>query len=137
MDEYTPEELDTLIEEALKIEPMRRAPLTLHRRVLERVHVAALCEQEKIRFRYSMLGMAVAFLAVVAGAVLMVSLTNLWGVMNYGVPGGKGQFDYYATSMFISWTRYGGAYSMILSILGAGIAVLLGLLPPRKDKWSH
>lgn len=137
MDEYTPDKLDALIEEALKNEPMRRAPRTLHQRVLERVQVTALREQEKIRFRYSMLGMAVAFLAVVAGAVLIVSLTNLWGVMNYGVPGGKGQFDYYATSMFMSWARYGGAYSMILSILGAGIAVLLGLLPLRKDKWSH
>lgn len=137
MAEYSPEELDALIEEALHNEPMRRAPLTLHRKVLERVHVAALREQEKVRFRYTMLGMAAAFLAVIAGAILIVSLTNLWGVMNYGVPGGKGKYDYYATSMFLSWTQYSGAYSLVLSVLGAGIAVVLGLLPFRKDKWIH
>ncbi len=127
-----PMDMDTLIEKALSGEPMRPVPLTLHRRVAERVRIAALRERERTRFRYSMATLAVGFLGIVGAAGLLISITNLDVVLNSGIAGGKGQYDYYATSMALTWEDYSGAYSLGLSVLLAFGTVILGIIPLRR-----
>jgi hypothetical protein len=131
MNKQIPEDLDMRIEEALKGDRFLHAPDTFHRRVEERIRIAALSDREKTRFRYSLISLAAAFLAVLAVAGLAVFFTNFGGIMTRGVAGGKGQYDYYATSMIFSWTAYSGAWSLILSLLAAGGTMLLGLIPLR------
>ncbi len=111
---------------------MLKAPPTLHRRVVERVRFAAMREQEETRFRYTMATLAVGFLAIIAAGVFLVLFTNLGVLMSYGVSGGKGLYDYYSTSMQLSWSAYRGAYSLLLSLAGALGAVALGIIPLRK-----
>ena len=81
--------------------------------------------------------LAVAFLASLAMAGMVVSFTNLDVLLNHGVPGGKGQYDYYATSMLLSCTGYSGSYSLVVSILGAAGALILGLIPLSKRMRTH
>ncbi len=130
-------DIDAMIEQALSSETLRPAPLTLHRRVTERVRIASLLEQERSRFRYSMAILTAAFLGVFVLAGLLVSYTTLSELISYGISGGRGQIDAYATSMLLSWAGYSGAYSLLLSIMGASIAVVLGLISLRKYLWSN
>jgi len=129
--------IEAIIDTALRAEPLRPVPLTLHRRVEERIRIAALLEQEKVRFRYSMATLAIAVLGSLALAGLVLSVTNLSDVLMHGVAGGKGQYDSYATSMMQSWSAYRGAYSLLLSIVLAGGTVLLGIIPLRRFITSH
>ena len=130
-------DLDAVIEAALCDEPMRPVPLALHRRVEERVRIAALYERERTRFRASMAALGVAFLAAVCAAVLVVVFTNLSVFLAHGVPGVRGQYDYYATSVQMTWSAYSGAYSLLLTIVVAGGTLLLGLIPLRRHMSTH
>lgn len=125
-------DLDAIIEDALRGEPLRKAPPTLHRRVVERVRFEAMRQQEQTRFRYTMATLAVGFLAIITAGVFLVLFTNLGVLMSYGVSGGKGLYDYYSASMELSWSAYRGAYSLLLSVAGALAAVALGFIPLRK-----
>ena len=111
------DEIDMAIEAALGNERMLVTPITLHRRVMERVRFAAMRERERVRFRFCMTSLAVALLGALATAFLVIAVTNLNVYLHYGVAGGKGQYDYLATSLALQWTSYSGAYSLVLSLL--------------------
>ena len=137
MPDTTEDELDRAIETALSGERLLAAPLTLHRRIMERVRYAALRERERVRFRVCMTALAVAFLAALGTAFLVISVTNLDVYIHHGVDGGKGQYDYLAESLAQRWTVYSGAYTFVFSLLMAGGALLLGLIPLRKMIGTH
>lgn len=137
MPDTTEDEIDRAIDSALIGERMLSAPITLHRRIMERVRYAAMRERERVRFRVCMTSLAVALLAALGIAFLVISVTNLDIYIRHGVDGGKGQYDYLAASLAQRWTVYSGAYSFLLSLLMAGGALLLGLIPLRKMMNSH
>lgn len=126
------DELDALIEAALRNEPMLAAPITLHRRVEERVRIAALRERQRARFRYSMLSFSLACVGVLVFAAFLIDFTTLWLLRANGLPGGLGLYDLYANSLTRTATGYSGAYSLLAAILLACGAVLIGLVPLRR-----
>jgi hypothetical protein len=126
------DELDALIEASLRSEPMLAVPLTLHRRVEERVRIAALRERQRARFRYSMLSFSLACVGVLIFAAFLIDFTTLWLLRTNGLPGGLGLYDLYANSLTRSAAAYSGAYSLMAAILLAGLSVVIGLLPLRR-----
>jgi hypothetical protein len=124
-----PDDLDALIEAALGNEPMLAAPAHLHRRVVERVRIAHLHEQERARFRYTMATLAVSMLAVFGGAGFAIWFGSAGMTGTQGVSGGMGQYDYFMWYFRQSWAGYSGAYSMVSAVLLAGGTLLLGLIP--------
>lgn len=131
------DDLDALIEAALASEPMRAVPAALHRRVEERLRITAMIEQERARFRYSMLSVAAAFVLALGAGGALVAFTNLRGVLYYGVPGMMGTVDYYTTSMTQSWSSYSGAYTLGLSVLLAFGTVLMAILRGGPQRGAH
>lgn len=125
------DEMDALIESALRSEPMLSAPMHLHRRVEERVRLIALRDNEVTRFRYSMLSLAVAFCGAIGMAAAVIVFTNFELVMNTGIPGGGALFDRYTGIMSQSWASYSGAYLFGASILLALGTMLLAWVPIR------
>jgi len=132
MVERTSTQIEAAIEAALSGERLLPTPITLHRRVVQRLRIAAMRELEQSRFRYSMAGLAVAALAVLIATAVAVSVNNFSLLISHGVDGGKGQYDYYATAMELSWAGYSGAYSLLSSLLIALGTVCLGLIPLRR-----
>jgi len=131
------DDLDALIAQALGDEPMLAAPLTLHRRVEDRVRIIALKDKERARFRYTMTGFALALVASIATAAGVVVFTNFAEIMAHGVSGGRGQYDSMFAYAQVSLTNYSGAYSMILSMCLAFGTLLLGVFPLRNYIISH
>lgn len=127
---YGIHDLDALIEEALREEPFLHAPSSLHRGVEARLAMAALRDREQMRFRWSMAVLVLSFCAVLLTAGGLVWFTHLGLLYQDGVSGGRGQMDYYTTSVVMTWTSYQGGYSLVVSLALAAGAVLLALLRP-------
>jgi len=133
MDEFDPQELDAMIEDVLKSERMLSAPLNFHRRVDERVRIAALKERERARFSFWMLSIAASACGALFLAAVAIAVTNLNVIVTNGVSGGKGTFDYYLTAVFgASVETYSGAYTLVVSVLLAAVALVLGWIPVRQ-----
>lgn len=117
---------------------MRAVPITLHRRVEERVRIAALKHREQARFRFSLITSLVAFVTVIGVAVVGVMMTNMGPLMDNGVPGGGGMFDWYTARVFNSWSTYTGTYSLGASFLLAGGTLALAIwVPLRYIRRTH
>lgn len=126
-------DIDALIEDALKSERLVSAPLNFHRRVDERVRIAALREREAARFRFWMLSIAASACGALFVAAAVIAVTNLHVIVTNGVSGGKGTFDYYLTAVLgTSMEQYSGAYTFVASLLLAAAALGLGWLPLRR-----
>jgi hypothetical protein len=130
-------EIDAIIAEALRSEPFRPAPITLQRRVEERLRIGALVEQEQARFRYSMASIAIVFIAGLVGGAAFLAFTNLQDILYYGVPGAMGTLDYYVASIMVVLTSWSGAYTFSLSLLLAAGTVLLALIPLGAMRRAH
>ena len=115
-------ELDTFIDAALRDEPMLPAPPGLHRKIHERVQIAALRERELSRFRNSLLSAVGALFAILMGTAAVVTLTRFSYLYRHGVSGGKGLVDYYLTLLDVSsWSSQAGGYALLLALgLSAG-----------------
>lgn len=129
MAERIPDNMDEFIEAALGNEPMLAVPANLHRRVVERVRIAHLREQERVRFRYTMTTLAVTVLGLFGGAGFAIWFGSAGMLGTQGVSGGMGQYDYFMWYFHQSWSGYSGAYSMVSAVLLAGGTLLLGLIP--------
>ena len=121
----TDDELDALIDAALRTEPMLPVPPGLHRKIQDRVHFADLQERERVRFRYSLLSAVCALLILFSGTGVIVMLTNFSIVYHHGVSGGKGFLDYYLNRLDVSWAGHVGTYTLMLT-LGLSVASLWG-----------
>ncbi|MCC6143421.1 MAG: hypothetical protein IT368_06415 [Candidatus Hydrogenedentes bacterium] len=130
-------DIDAIIEEALRSEAFRAAPVTLQRRVEERLRIGALMEQEQARFRYSMASIAVVFVAGLVGGAAFLAFTNLQDILYYGVPGAMGTLDYYVASIMVILTSWSGDYTLSLSLLLAAGTVLLALIPLGALRRAH
>jgi len=131
------DELDAMIESALRSEPMLTAPLNLHRKVEERVRLIALHDHEVARFRYSMLSLLVGFLGVFSLGAAVVVFTNFELLLANGFPGGGGLYDRYAVFMSQSWSSYSGAYLFAASMSLALGTLLVAWIPLRNYLRTH
>jgi len=131
------EDLDALVDSALRSEPMLPKPPALHDRVMRRLDVQALMDRERARFRASMAMMCVALVAILLGGALFVAFTNLRHVADYGAPGAKGQLDYIVHNLALYFTGYTGAYSLGLTLFLAFGTLLLVIVPLRERMRRH
>jgi len=131
------DELDDLIESALRTEPMRPAPVDLHRKVTDRMRFADLRERQVARFRYSMASLGLALFGALGVAGFAIAFTNFELLMSNGLPGATGLYDKYAVSMSQTWAHYSGAYLMpLLTVMACGIGAA-ALWPLRKYLRTH
>lgn len=133
LQDHLPADLDELIEHALRSEPMLSAPINFHRKVEERVRIAALKEREHTRFRFWMLSLAASACGALFVAATLVAVTNFNVIVTNGVSGGKGTFDYYLTTLLGGGVEtYSGSYTFMTSVLLAGVALAAGWMPLRR-----
>ncbi|MBI1319805.1 MAG: hypothetical protein GC168_12790 [Candidatus Hydrogenedens sp.] len=131
------DEFDALIESALRSEPMRPAPLDLHRKVTDRLQIADLREREVVRFRYSMTSLLLALMGAHFAAAMVIMFTNFDLLLANGLPGAFGIYDRYAVYMWQSWSSYSGAYLMPTIMLLAVGTICAALWPLRKYLRTH
>ncbi len=124
----TDEELDALIEAALRDEPLLPAPPGLQRKIQERVLYAALKEQERARFRRSLLGAVGAVMVILFGTVAVVSLSHFSILYRHGVSGGRGFVDYYLTLLDLSWSGQVGVLALAGTLTLSMVALWAGLV---------
>lgn len=124
----TEEELDALIEAALRDEPLLPAPPGLQRKIQERVLFAVLKEQERARFRRSLLGAVGAVMVILFGTVAVVSLSHFSILYRHGVSGGRGFVDYYLTLLDVSWSGQIGVFALVGTLGLSVIALWAGLV---------
>jgi len=125
-------ELDALIEAALTDQPLLPVPASFHRKVEERIRIAALRERERSRFRFWMISIAAGFVGALSVAAAVLLVTNFQLFVTNGVSGGKGTYDYMTTVMSQYWSGYSGTYTLVFSILLAVVVLLIGLIPARR-----
>ena len=117
MDSTEHRDLDALIESALREEPFRPVPARFHQRIEERLHIAALLEQERWQFRHALATGVSLLLAAVVCATLLLATADLDTWLAQNLPGAMGHWDYFTTTA-----------SRILPNVIASSAVTLGLL---------
>lgn len=133
MDERLPTEaeLDALIEAALAEEVLLPVPVGLHARVNERVHLAALQQRERVRFRNALLSGFAASVGIVVAVAAFVATTKFDVLLKHGISGGQGLLDSYAATFALSWPQYWEGLMLSL-VLAIGVATLwVGLIPWR------
>ena len=109
-------ELDRMIEDALKSEPVRPVPSGFHRRVEDRVRVVALASRERRGF-HSRVAVSLLLVAVLAFTVVLVPVLAFYQGWTYrALPGAMGYFDYLTVFVAQSWGQ-------ILLALGAGAGI--------------
>lgn len=128
----TDDALDALIDAALHEEPLLPAPPGLHGKIQDRVHIAALQERERARFRNSLLSAMGALVVILGGAATVVTLTHFSHIYHHGVSGGKGLVDYYLTLFRVSWASHVGIYALGLTLGLSAISLWSGLMLIRR-----
>ena len=128
MDLNNMNDIDRFIEDALANEPLRPVPAGFHRRVEERVRVAALATHERRGFHSRLFASGVLFAMLGFTVVLVPALAFYQGWTVRALPGAMGYFDYLTVFVVQFWGE-------ILLAAGAGagvlaIAALIGLLVP-------
>ncbi|NUM55069.1 MAG: hypothetical protein HUU46_15595 [Candidatus Hydrogenedentes bacterium] len=129
MDLNNMNDLDRFIEDALKSEPMRAVPAGFHRRVEERVRVAAMASHERHGFQSRVVASMILFAMVALTVVVVPALAFYQGWSFRALPGAMGYLDYMTVFVVQSWAQ-------ILLALAAGagtltVAVLVWVLIPR------
>ncbi|GMV91505.1 MAG: hypothetical protein AMXMBFR82_12830 [Candidatus Hydrogenedentota bacterium] len=136
MDLNEMDDMDRMIEEALRSEPMRNVPQGFHLRMSNRLHVTALVQNERQGFRFRMMATAAVF-AILGAAIVGVPALAFyqgWGVQ--AVPGAMGYFDYLVVFAFQYWGEIVIALSATTLLAGLATATgwaLVRLRQPQKQ----
>lgn len=130
----TDEELDALIEAALRDEPLLPVPPGLQRKIQDQVLFASLKEQERARFRRTLLGAVGAVMVILLGTVAVVSLTHFSILYRHGVSGGRGFVDYYLTLLDVSWSDQIGVIALMGTLGLSATALWAGLVLFRYER---
>lgn len=136
MDLNEMDELDRMIEDALRNEPMRQVPQGFQRRISSRLHVAALVQTERHGFRFRMAATASVLLVLVVAIVGVpaAAFYQGWGVQS--VPGALGYFDYLVVFAFQYWGEIVVALSVTcaVTVLATASGLLLVRLRRRPQR---
>ena len=117
MDLNNMNELDRFIEDALKGEPLRPVPAGFHKRVEERVRVAAIASRERRWFHSRMIASVILFAMIGFTVVVVPALAFFQGWTVRALPGAMGYLDYMMVFAAQSWAE-------ILLTLGIGAIVV-------------
>jgi hypothetical protein len=129
--QFSNEEWDALLDEALGREPMRPVPLGLYRDIRVKLQIAAMLDKERRRFRRTLM-MGFAGICSIAGlSFLVAQLTEASGIASGVMFGGMGMYDSMAATMGVEWS----AFTLLLFVVAAGLAVLsaLSMAPEGKE----
>ena len=126
-------DLDTLIDQALRDEPMHRVPATFHRRLTERLRVAAIVQQERRHFHRRMVSMGIVFGGLLLAMVGLPVLAYTQGWVARSVPAGMGYLDYLSVSLLtgLGALRTGAIAAAGAAAVVAGVAALIPILRRR------
>ncbi|MCC6153479.1 MAG: hypothetical protein IT367_06950 [Candidatus Hydrogenedentes bacterium] len=117
MDLNNMNDLDRYIEDALKGEPMRPVPTGFHKRVEERVRVAAIASRERRWFHSRMIASVILFAMIAFTVVIVPALAFFQGWTVRALPGAMGYLDYMMVFASQSWPE-------ILLAVGFGVIVV-------------
>lgn len=118
------DDLDKLIDSALRDEPEHDVPFAFHRGVEERVQIASLLNRERKRFRrcWTVAGTVVSCMATAAAmAWFGAGIPDLVG---RAVPGALGSYDHFVFVLANRWPSMALASVALLSALGAAYYAL-------------
>ena len=136
MDLSEMDELDGLIDGALRSEPMRDVPAGFQKRMGNRLQVTALVQQERQGFRFRVAASALAFAALGVTAVGVPAVAFFQGWMVRSVPGAMGYFDYLTVYAVQNWDRIvlGLGVAALIAVAVTALGVLLPHLHPRAQR---
>lgn len=111
-------DIDALIDEVLRTEPMRPVPAGFHARMVRSLRVATVVEQERREFRQRVLMRAALLVLAAPGLVAIAAGLGLreWVAT---VPGGLGYCDYAWTSTAWASSAMLGSGPLLLLVAGA------------------
>lgn len=119
MDLNEMDDMDRMIEDALRSEPLREVPRGFHQRMSNRLQVAALVQTERQGFRFRMMATAAVLLALGATVIGVPFLAFYQGWAVQTVPGAMGYFD----SLVVFAMQYWGEI-----VVALGAAAVLAVL---------
>ena len=137
MDPSNMNDLDRLIEDALKSEPLRPVPAGFQRRVEERVRVVAFASRERKGFHTRLLASAVLFAMVGVTLVLVPALAFFQGWTVRALPGALGYFDYLSVFFAQSWGIIAAAGIAVAGILAAAALIYMLVQTRRGHAARH
>lgn len=132
-----PDNLDEIIDAALRSEAEHDVPFGFHRRTQERLQIAAMLDTEVANFRSSWAGALVttALLTLAAGiAWFMIDIPDLLG---RAVPGILGYYDHFLLLVIGNGATLGATSALLLlsaAIAHVALDRLLRSRAPRTDK---
>ncbi|MCC6797207.1 MAG: hypothetical protein IT366_18970 [Candidatus Hydrogenedentes bacterium] len=103
MDLNNMNDLDRFIEDALKNDPLRPVPTGFHKRVEQRVRVAAIASSERRWFHSRMIASVILFAMVAFTVVIVPALAFFQGWTVRALPGAMGYLDYMMVFATQSW----------------------------------
>ena len=111
------DDLDSLIDSALRDEPERNVPFAFHRGVQERVQIAALLDRERKHFRtcWAFAGSVAGMLT--AGAAMVWFGAGIPDLVGRAVPGALGSYDQFVLVLADRWPTM----ALVSVILLAGL----------------
>jgi hypothetical protein len=133
MDLNNMNDLDRFIEDALKSEPMRPVPAGFHKRVEERVRVAAMASRERRGFQSRIVASVVLFAMVGFTVVVVPALAFFQGWTFRALPGAMGYLDYMMVFAAQSWMEILVAVSIGAGILAAAAIAWLVIPMLRRN----
>jgi len=118
------DELDLLIDSALRDEPERDVPFAFQRGVEDRVQIASLLNRERKHFRGCW-----ALAGTVAGCLSTAATMTWFGagvpdLVGRAVPGALGSYDHFVFVLSTQWPTMALASTALLSVLGAAYYTL-------------
>lgn len=126
-------DLDRLIDEALRTEPLQPVPLTLTREVEQRVQALALAEQERRRSLTRLVSLGGVLVTGLIASAFLIMHAPFGGYLWRAVPGGMGYADYLHSMLL--YQPENAALPLGAAAAAAGIAIVVGIywLRPELD----
>lgn len=126
---FNPDEFDALIEEALRSEPMRQVPPGMYRDIRARLRIAAMVQEERRRFKRSLLLGSTGIAGLAAFSILMAQILDASRVASGVMAGGLGMYDSMTATMGLEWN----ALTLLLFAGSACLAVLSAMSISQGD----
>lgn len=131
MEPENPNELDRLIDNALRSEREQDVPFGFHRAVDERLKVAALLDRELRRFRACWASAGILALALACTTVGVWLGADLPGAAARAIPGALGSYDRFILVLARHWPTMTLTSAALLAPLGGAYIVFARRLHAR------
>ena len=112
-------DLDELIDAALRSESERDVPFAFHRRTEDRLRIAAMLQHEVGQFRASCVSASVFASLLALGAGLAWFVIDVPDLVARAVPGVLGFYDQFVLLLIGHWPALGGTSIVLIFLVGA------------------